>query len=132
VAWSSASLGEVKLPPHGESQDELYLYPHMRVQGDRLDTLDGVLRRAMEASLREIATEAVEFTMDSLWSRVPGIPLEEVLLGVVTSYEAKVRGQVHHLAVDVIASFVPETGDDPAVGGGEDSATAKVGSISGR
>ena len=122
----------MELPPHGESQDELYLHPHMRVLGDRLDTLDGVLRRAMEASSREIAMEAVEFTMASLWSHVPSIPLEEVLLSVVPSYKAKARGQVHHLAVDVVASFVPETGDNPAARGGEDSATAKAGSISGR
>ena len=125
-------MGEVELPPRGESQDELYLLPHMRVLGDRLDTLDGVLRQAMEASSREIAMEAVEFTMASLWSHVPGIPLEEVLLGVVPSYEAKARGQVHHLAADVVASFAPETGDDPAAGGGEDPVTAKAGSISGR
>ena len=46
----------------------------------------------------------------------PQQPPEEVLLGVVPSYEAEARGHVRNLAADVVATFVPESGGDPLAG----------------
>ena len=97
----------------------------MHVLGNRLEVLDGALHQAVKVSSRELTTEAVEFTLVSLWSCVPGIPLEEVLQGVIPGYEREARGHVHGLAADVVATFVPEAGDDPAVGGGDSPAAAE-------
>ena len=122
----------MELSPHGEASDELYLFPRLRGLDDRLEALDGALHQAVEVSSRELATEAVEFTLASLWSCVPGIPLEEVLQGVIPGYEREARGHVHGLAADVVATFVPEAGDDPAAGGGDSTAVAEEESNAGQ
>ena len=115
TSCSAAGLGEVELPPCGEASDELYLLPCMRVLGSCLEVLDGALRQVVELSSRELTTEAVEFMLASLWSRIPGVPLEEVQQGIVPGYEREARGLVRGLAADIVATFIPKAGDGPAV-----------------
>lgn len=62
----------------------------------------------------------------------PSIPLEEVLLGVVPVYEAEARSHIRRWAAEVVATFVPEAGDDPIDGGGGDPAATKEESNSGQ
>jgi len=68
----------------------------------------------------------MEFTLASLWSRIPGVPLEEVLQGIVPRYDREVRGLVRGLAANVVAMFVPEAGDGAPAGGGDGPVVAEV------
>ena len=125
AAWSVARLGDVELPPRDNAPDETYLLPLMRALGDRLEALVGALRQTFEVSSRELATQVVEFTLASLSSGVPDIPLEEVLQGIIPGYEAEARGHIRNLAADVVATFVPEVGGDTWAGGGGDPAAVE-------
>jgi len=51
----------------------------MEILSDRLGELDCALWWAIKDSSWALAIEAVQFALSSLWSRVPDLPLEEVL-----------------------------------------------------
>ena len=72
-----------------------------------LGGLDGVFRRAIEDSSRALATEAVQFALPSLWSRVPDLPVEEVLEGVIQGYKDEVRARTLAVAREVLNTFAP-------------------------
>ena len=66
--------------------------------------------------------EAVEFTLASLWSRVPNAPLDDVLLGIIPSEETAARDHVRYLAVEVVGTFTPEDSCGPPARGGDPAA----------
>ena len=43
----------------------------MRALGDQVEGLEATVQEGMEDSSQELATEVVEFTLASLWSRFP-------------------------------------------------------------
>ena len=62
-----------------------------------------------------MATEAVKFTLVSLWSRIPDLPLEEVLEGVIHGLGREACIRTCTVAENVVASFVPEAVSDDLV-----------------
>ena len=80
--WEQTSLSEVESAPRSDSApDELYLLPKMELVVVRLGELGGVLQQAIKESSRSLATEAVQFALAGLWSRLPNIPVEEAMEG---------------------------------------------------
>ena len=67
-----------------------------------------------------LATEAVQFALSSLWSRIPDFPVEEVTEGIVRGYEEEARARTLIVAEEVVKTFVLTTAGDPPAGDGAD------------
>jgi len=78
-----------------------------------------------------MATEAVQFAQSSLWSRVPGLPLEEVLDGVIPGYEREARDRTRVVVERMVDTFAPEAAGDPPAGDDIDPAAQPVDSEEG-
>ena len=94
----------------------------MRALGNQVEGLEATVQEGMEDSSRELATEVVEFTLASLWSRFPILAVEEVMQGIISGDEACARDHVRHL----VGTFTAEAGGAPPTEGNdlEVSATA--------
>ena len=58
----------------------------------------------------------MQFALPSLWSRVPNLPVEEVLEGVIQGYEDEARARTLAVAREVLNTFAPATAGDPPAG----------------
>ena len=97
-----------------------YLLQRLEILGDRLGELDGALQRAIEDSFRALATEAVQFALSSLWSRIPDVPVEEAMEGIVQGYKDEAHARTLSVAREVVNTFAPMAAGGPPAGDGAD------------
>ena len=103
----------------------------MGILGDRLGELQCALWQAVKDSSLALATEAVKFTLVCLWSRIPDLPLEEVLDGVIPGYEREARDRTRVVVERMVDTFAPEAAGDPPAGDDSDPAAQPVDSEEG-
>ena len=65
-------------------------------------------------SSRALATEAVQFALSILWSRIPDFLVEEAMEGIVQGYKDEAHARTLSVAREVVNTFDPVPAGSPS------------------